>query len=391
MKKPRFLYVVLGIVGMTAWFLFILGCLGWSSWSPDSSKVIFPYIQQNPKSMGIALYDRMTHKTSPIFIQSADKDDDLPILQAQWATNGKSIVITVAEESEVDVFISGVDPDVPTRHTHLGRLKEVIGPFAEVGGDLYFPDEHEIVQLNIESGNALRRELKGASYDQLFAVENDLLYLQDAKSKQDPIEVGTVNLQDFQSHSLFQFNPNELGLELRLGITPQPGTDRFAMVAKNGDKDSILIFSRHGFERLVHPQGLPINAGLGNVQWSKDGTLIYAGIFAPIPELPGWQYSLAEVSLDGAPTRITPICKVKAKNESGSETTDLSDLELLLDLSLSPDGKTIATIPALFDSGFVNEIDRALFLIDVQTLPRTITKIPTPNVESSKTGKARRE
>ena len=378
MRKASLLHAVLGIVGLTAWGLFILGCLGWSSWSPDSSKVVFPYAQGEPKLIGIALYDRITQKVSPIFVQSANKGDDSPFLQAQWAGDGKSIVITVANDSYMDVFVSAVEPGSPTRHVHVSAMKNLFAPYPELWGTLYFSKENEIVSLDLASGIVGGGESKGAPYALLFASGNELLYMKEAEPDKPSIEIGTIELPTLDAHSLFQFNPDELGFELRPQVAGHPESERYAMSAEGKQKqqDSILLFSWHGLEKVLTPDDLPEKTSLGNVQWSKDGSLIYAGVFIPISH--GWQYSLAEIPLAGNPTRLTPICKIK-----DSISTD--DLPVFLDISLSPDGRTISTTSGLIDPADIDETDRALFLIDVQGSKRSINKIPLPALSPSPT------
>ncbi len=53
MKERNGLKVMLGIVGLLAWMAYILACR--ASWSPDGSKVLFPYYNPEAEETGVAL------------------------------------------------------------------------------------------------------------------------------------------------------------------------------------------------------------------------------------------------------------------------------------------------------------------------------------------------
>ena len=374
MKTPSPWYPALGIVGMVAWMLFILGCIGWSSWSPDSSKVIFPCTDAGAHLMAIALYDRRTKIVSPIFVQSAETDKQLPLLQAQWATDGERIVVTVAEESDVDVFVSGVRLGVPSLQVHLGKVTEVYSPIPEIGGVLYVLQDKEILSVHLRTGNLRRNSSKGAPYEVLFAADSRLFYAKFTDDDKHALEIGAIDLADFHSSPLFQFKASDLKVQLL--ARPQVKGHRFAVVAQGVDTDSILIFNEKGLEQTLHPADLPNQFRIGNLQWSTDGRTLYSGMVTPSTK--SWHYSLAEFSLDGKGSRVTPLFTIKDEDANGSGDTD--DGQFLIDISLSPDGRTVATTPALFDPESMSEKDRALFLIDVRDPHRRVTRVPALKV-----------
>jgi hypothetical protein len=375
MRACSLWHPILGIIGLVAWMLFILGCLGWSSWSPDSSRVIFAYAQPSARSIGIALYDRRRHTASSIFTESAEKEDDVPGLQAQWAADGKTIVIEVFGDKDIDIFIESLEVGTPTRHIHLGNVEQAIPPFPEIANVFYIRNDKEILQLSLKSGRVLNRNSQGAPYDQLFAVGDRLLYAKLTGSEKRAVEVGAIDLTDLRSMPLFQFQVQEPGLEIQLPIAPQPKGDEFAVVGKGKDRDSILVFNKEGLKQVLSPAGVSSQYRLGNLQWSNTGTKLYAGAVTPSPQNSDWQYSLAEFSLKGQLTRTTPLYRVKEEHFDPSKDTDF---QLRLDISLSPDGSTISTSPALFDSDNIDEKDRALFLIDLRDPQRHVTRILVP-------------
>ncbi len=376
---------ILGIIGMAAWMLFILGCLQWSSWSPDNSKVLFPFAYPSGKHIGVALYDRTARTVSPILIQDMEQHGDHPIPQAQWAAAGSQIVAAIFENDDLDFLVWSLQPGVPIRQIHAGRfatdsaLPFPVGPFPELRGSLYFNDTEAIVRVDLASGTVQRNYMQDPTYGALFALKDQLYYSrQVAKrtSSSDPwtIEFGTVDLTNLTPHPLYEFRFQDFEPELHM-VASHPDGQRFAMVAMGEKRDSILLFGQQGFEQVVNARGLPDHFRYGNLQWSKDGSVIYAAIFTTTNNDPQRiQYSVAEISLQEKPTHVTSVCEFRSSHDVDPN---------FLDISLSPDGKMIATTPAVFGTETISEEDRVLFLINMQSTPRRIIRIPVPISETA--------
>lgn len=376
--KRNLLHPVLGIIGMVGWMLYILACTQWPSWSPDSSKVIFPYRRATGKYAGVALYEKTAGTVRPMFIRPLDKDEDFPILQSQWALNGKDIIITLLEKQTLDIFIMRAEPGGPIRNVTVRDLEsDLPGPFPELDGAMYFIDKQSLISMEIATGRIQRHELHEQDVSLLFAKDGELFYNKEEKSDQTPsdqttFEIGSIDLSEFTLHKLFQFNPRDWKLESPRDASSESLSPLFATVADRDQNAPILVFTRRGLQRVVAPRDLPEKFAFESLQLSNDGTSVYVAMVTPTSDIHVWQHSLAEISLEGKASRITPICQIKNKNNE-----DMSQ-QGVLELSLSPDGQTVAVTPATLDAEYIEEKDRALFLIDLSGAERQISKIPAP-------------
>src|SRR5438105_4563989 len=99
MDKRNPLHVVLGIIGLAAWLLYVLAC---ASWSPDSSKILFPYCDPETHQSGVALFDRNIGTVNSVFaqpIESCTIGDYAP-MKARWSSDGSHAIVTWFEEKD---------------------------------------------------------------------------------------------------------------------------------------------------------------------------------------------------------------------------------------------------------------------------------------------------
>jgi hypothetical protein len=101
--------------------------------------------------------------------------------------------------------------------------------------------------------------------------------------------------------------------------------------------------------------------------------MLYVPAIVPLGRENQYTYSLAEIPLSGAPGRLTRIADFEWKSSDDVK----GFLYLGMQVSLAPDGKTIAATTATMRDG-VAKADRALFLIDVHRPDRRITRIAPP-------------
>ena len=87
MKRERLLHVVLAVVGIGALTAYLVACR--PAWSPDGSKLLFPYLNPETKEVAVALFDRETGKASHLLGCKPKQDIDIktPVLahvQLPW-------------------------------------------------------------------------------------------------------------------------------------------------------------------------------------------------------------------------------------------------------------------------------------------------------------------
>ena len=376
------LHTFFGIAGLAAWLLFIVACTGWPSWSPDGSTILAPYFDPAGKQDGIALYDLKTNSSRSLFAHPSPgpgEGDRVPVY-AQWESDGRRAIVLWADEGEsLQVTLLPLDSGRPARHFFLGNRKgEVpIPPFPELGGFL-FVGGRQISRLNLATGESLSIPLESDSEVYLHTDGNRIFYDREARGEE-ALEVGTVDPADLSLHVLFQLRKADLaarglpGLNFGAFVTPEPHGSRFAILAGSKSGDSILLCSQAGLVSVLKPEfGVP-GAHMGVPQWAPGGSLLYVPV-AAIVQGNEAQYWAAEVPLAAGPVRLIPIARFKAEGNDWD-----ADFRLTLQLSLSPDGSTLATTTAgLGEKMMLPGTRRALYRVDLRDPGRAVTSIPAP-------------
>lgn len=377
MSKKTWLYPSLGIAGLGAWLLFILACTGWPSWSPDGTRVLAPYSDPVAKQAGIALYDLKTRTARSIFSQPAAEEKDANPAYAQWESDGqRAIVIAMAPDS-FQVTLLPVDSRQPARHFVLGdRSGDLpVLPFPQLGKVLYIGGKR-LSALNLETGAQVDQSLEDKQEAYLSTDGSRILYVRELEGGK--YEFGSVDPADLSLHPLVKVSSAELqarglpGAELYPLVAPEPHGSRLAVRVKGKTRDAIAILASSGLETVLQPDfGIP-GARIGLPQWAPGGKLLYVPVAAETKPKLG-QYWVAEVPIEGGPVRMTEIARFHAPTGWDDE------LSLILQLSLSPDGATLATTTASLSKKMVAaEAGRALYLVDLRDPGRTVTSIPAP-------------
>jgi hypothetical protein len=403
MRKRNPLEIALGILGLLGGLLYVLACR--PAWSPDSSKILFPYCNPETKGRGVALYDRDTGAVRPIFSQQLGGDkcsDEIP--SAAWSDDGSRAVVLWEEIKEkkrknhatrkmetletklahVDVLPvggAGKELHVKLRGFQLSDA-EGLFPLAQSGGKIYLAgtNKNKLLRLDLKSGKRKFRHLKD-DLDPIFYIhDGHIAYIRDAAKDSDDQEFGELDPEDLSLHSRFLLKKESLaayGVSDVLFLPAlEPHGSRMAMSAKGADeKDRILVCNDQGIEQVFKPD-LPDPASrLGNLEWSRDGKTLFATVITPTEKHGVQQYSLGEIPLAGGPVRLVPI--VRADISSG-------DARLQFQISLSPDGSTIAASTAHFGKSEIDPADRGLFLVDLRDAKRKVTRIQYPPLTAEK-------
>lgn len=381
MKERNGLKVMLGIVGLLAWMAYILACR--ASWSPDSSKVLFPYYNPEADEAGVALYDRNTGETRSIFVRADASSNEL--IPVQWESDGARAIVWVEERQ---LLLLPIDSAKPARRFELPEDIEWQGtPYPEVGGNLYLGDE-TLIRLNLETGEVKSRELEVGHDVVLFQGNNSVFYAKEVDTPEDEseegegsgdggIEIGELDPNGLTFQPLFVLKERDLAAhgvkEVHALMELEPSGSRIAMIGQGEDRDFIILCTRAGLQKVVAPEFPVEQYRLGNLQWAPDGKTIYAVVLTPTGKKDETQYSLGEIPVDGGSSRLLPVTLIQA---------DFPDEDnepiLALQIALSPDGATIATTTGPLDSSAIDREDRALYLVDVQDPERKVTKIPLP-------------
>src|SRR5215510_8840489 len=350
MKRKQWIYLLTGCAGLVGWLLFVLACTGWPAWSPDSRRILFPYLNPDSKDSGIALYDRTAGTVVPVFRELAP-ESNAPLPYAQFTQDGKQIVVLLFDPGEGDpadeVFLLPVEGKKTLRRFMLPHSKQFsFPPFPEYGNQLFLGLSY-IARVNLKTGEVETRELKGGKGIHLIPDGERIWYvmydLEREGREGDGFQVGEMSRNDLGLKSLFELwdtDMNSRGITRVsiLGLTPIPGGLGLATSGRMGDDPALVFFNRAGLDRVVTPQFPGKGYRLGRLAWSADGKTIYTTAVAPGKTAGAAEFSVAEIPVSGGPVRLTWIAHLT----QASSEKDLESFEPFLAVSLSPDGHTLA-------------------------------------------------
>ncbi|HKD14323.1 MAG TPA: hypothetical protein VKE71_07205 [Candidatus Angelobacter sp.] len=387
MKRRKWLYLLGGFSGLVGWLLFVLACTGWPAWSPDSRKVLFPYFNPDSRNSGIALYDQATGTVMPVFHElTAESNPTIPY--AQFSQDGKQIIVALMtghEDMTDEVLLLPAEGNKSARRFVLPESKQFcFPPFPQYGNDLFIGLSY-IARLNLKTGAVETKELSGGKGIHLIPDGEHVWYVmydlqREGHDEDDGFQVGELNRNDLSLKSLFEVWDSDLrsrGITHAniLGFTPLPDGSGLVTSARVGDDAALVFFNRAGQDRVVKPQLPGKGYRLGGLAWSADGKTIYTTAIASGKKEGQADFSVAEIPVNGGPARLTWIARLIP---SPPRDNDPASFDVFLQVSLSPDGHTLATTTGFLDRKNLAKEDRALYLIDLRDSGRKVTKQPIP-------------
>lgn len=371
MHRSSASHALLSVLALLAWAGCIVACR--AAFSPDGKKVIFPYLTRNGNDVefGVALHDRETGATTKIYSSGKDERIMVPL----WTSDGKRIVIVShvkAGKDRLQVLMLSPGEEAPTKTIDLPESADLVSLFnpPPLLDDRYlFLGGDAVHRLDLETADIAIR--KGTKNLCLAERNGKIYYLQAKVGKVVGYEIGTV-----------QDPRGDLTLAT-LCLIPKADAEEFLpflAVSRDGGKVALVVRSRQGQTLLVisgkeAPRRIPIERPeetglLGNLEWSPDEKVLY-GASAKQVNGDSFEMGLCEIPLEGGAPRRTRLLTSGAKNKKDSDAT----LEFF-QISLSPDGKTAAALATYLDK--IDPSDRALYLIDLASPERKVTKVPVP-------------
>lgn len=378
MNRERLLHIVLAVVGIGALTAYLVACR--PSWSPDGSKVLFPYLDPGAKRAGIALYDKNTGKTSSIFSRPLEGGSPNAMFScpwAQWDRKGERAVVVWAnagpgtpDEFHVQVLrIGAKEPDRKFVLRNVGVFLPGM-PLPEVQGSLFAAGD-ALVRMDLQTGAVERRKLQGRKDVVLVGHGDQIHYCAQLGGPKPAYEIGTVDPKKLVLRPGLKLRSEDVG-EIFPLITVAKDGSAIAIPSKKGKKYQLLLVAGDQLQKTITLELSSETHELGNLQWSPDGKTIYAALVARMKDQRSFELGVAEITVKTGGIRVTRLLRGRW------EDTDTEMLRLFFQVALSPDGKTIAAAPTCFLGKLEDEKDRALHLVDLTTPDRKVTKIPVP-------------
>ena len=361
---------LLGLLGILGMLASMLACR--PSWSPDGSKILFPYYDPETHDVGVALYDRATGKARSLFARQSARWDDRVVI-GQWERGGERAVLFSGER---ELLTLPVDSPRPARRIEVpsGVLCGA-GPWPVVKDHLFCCGAR-VFRIGLLDGTVISRGYEGVDKTMLLGDGQTILYLRFMDKEPDFIgyELGRLDAESLDTNRLLRISMEALeahGIqELEGSIAFEPEGDRLAMTATTERGPVVVVLGMDGIESIVVP-ALPVEAyKLGNVEWARDSERLFAAASSYGPEHGTTELSLAEISLADGESKLYPIVQIR-KAYAFFEPFEIQ-------IALSPDGATIAVATTYLDDGEVATEDRGLYLLALDEPEKAVTKVPWP-------------
>lgn len=399
MRQSEWPHLVVGAVGIVALALYVIAC--GPSWSPDGRQIVFPYmVGTNLSQQGIALYDMPKKRVSSV-LEWSSQGSGRDYVQARWARDGRSVLAVVIREdaNELQILQLPRRGGAPSRVFILPKTNEGLSGAlfpVEVGGRLYLGGD-DITRLDLATGE--RKSGPAGQVDKdhsaiLLSRGDRILYLRGSsdeqegarvpsadsatggsapptRGKQSLLDLGELDVNTLELRRICTIHAAEMDMTgtddlANATYAVGPGESQVTVVLSSDEKSRLVILGRGGIEKAVEPKLGP-GVSLGQLAWTADGRTAFAAVFGPAADANSLQFSLAEFGADLSLVRVVPITTIADE--------DRGELMLRDGITLSPDGRTMATMTTFSQE---EGSRRGLFLVDLRDPQRRVTAIDCP-------------
>lgn len=390
----RKLHAALALVAVVSFGLYILGCVGYAAWNADSTKLLVPYYSPDARECGVVLYDLKAHTSKKLMTQGGVDNGEVS-MQAQWVKGATQPFVLLTgngrkgQRKHLSAFLFPTRNGATIRTWLLPNPDDTFttGPFAELNNKVFIPSSY-LEAINVQDGT-----LEVSDYEekeeQILALATDgkrLFYVRGAKRPaptpdtpdrtESGAQFGEVNLTDLKRIPFFEVFDSELeaqGLEFKgTDLVFENGGTRLAMNAKHDNSSAIMVFNSARLERTVFPKLPAKDCRLGAFTWPRPDSILAIAACPAGEDIA--QISLAEMDVSDGTVRLTPVFRVNVTSSFWDE------FDQYLKPSLAPNGRVLAIITTTLDDRDVTPDDRALFLVDLKSPERRVTRIAIPGV-----------
>jgi len=375
MPKQRIQDRLLTLFGFVALLVYVLACR--PSFSPDGTRVVFPIIEEKTKVTSVALYDLKKRTLETIFT-SPEKTDNY--LVAQWLPDGKQVLVNGAsfiailplgssnptrfipmkEELDEDSLI--IPPPVIGKYQFI--VSEMSAEEKDANGKTVSVKKPVLLRANLETMQV--QDVTQDDEEMNIVVKGNQLYYiaKPTRGEDNVIELGRLDTEKLSRNPISQLREEEYG-EIFGFLAPNSDGGRFALTAKFEEARRILLVKGNALEKLIPIMEKDIE--IGNIEWAPDEKTLYAAFAKDMKEDNRWQYGIMEVPVNGGGMRSTYLFTGQDGDRAGT---------LAFQIALSLDGRRIAASSTCLEG--IKPEDRALYLIDLRSSKRNVTKIAIP-------------
>lgn len=363
MRERRATLVLIGLVSLSA---YILACR--ASFSPDGSKILFPYGAVKTDEFGVAIYDRETGESRSIFTHAlplAERSGNIPVT-AQWTPDGDNVILAWGEEGGPDhlrLMLLPLEGKQPARFFAFPDREDLVLQLLNplpVLGNRVFIGGRTLTRLDLGTGEVTAAEVGGEVH---LAGQGDQLYYMTRSSS--AYRFGRIDTEALALMPVFA--TVEIDLEFPILAVSRDGSS-VAVSGKVGTEYRMVVFRDGELEKTVSLGATVEGREPGNNEWSPDGKTIYSAFGRKLETEDALEFGFLEVPLSGEGVREVSLFRVSTEEDDRRGVAGFQ-------IALSPDGDTIVASNLHFG---VSQQDRALYLLDLTSSERKVTKVPMP-------------
>ncbi|HLP78416.1 MAG TPA: hypothetical protein VK327_16045 [Candidatus Paceibacterota bacterium] len=371
---------ILAGIGLASLLVYVLACSS-TSFSPDDRKVLFPAFDVNHQGISAMVYNRKSHKTEQIYtlvkpVVPGKTNDSGELLRADWAPDGKHVLVA-SQPDGLSLTLVPYGVQEPVRQLLIPKSEVedglLVWPLHMVGSKVFLNGKnHSLVAVDMVTGATRSNEFT-----------NDVMLWSDAQGK---TLFALTEPDNKSTNGVFgRIDPETLALqpqmEFSTALMPEGGT-----IAVSTDGERLCFFGKleHGtnlelrvfrggkleFSRTVESDERKIFFGTFGAL-SPKGDCLYTSFARRESGAKNSEYGLLEIPLKNDPARWTTLARATKGDDADA---------LFFQGGLSHDGRTWAVSSAYLwaaNESFAAS-DCALFLVDLSSRDRKVTKVPIP-------------
>ncbi|MCK4850730.1 MAG: PD40 domain-containing protein [Phycisphaerae bacterium] len=366
-----------GLLAVAAVVIYMLACGSRPAWSPDSKRVVFAYVDERTETSGLALYNLETSQVKRIF-----ESEEQVLFQPVWLGKADEIVALAARENNaLDIIhvnlITGQDRLLKTMAAKDPGSSLMVPPVLADGRYLFFSAQpaEEDAEMNLYRFDFKSKALTIVRKGQerlLYRVGKEYCYLGLAE---DGLELGTFSIKKLKFRRLVFLDQRRYG-KVALGLAGKENGKELALLSERefqGQEESdpeetgfaVLVINRRGkiVKEIPLESGLNISGLVNLVFGPADKTL--------------WLSAVVKSDTDQNISLLLELDINKGEFREVISEPLGKDEYILLQPSVSPDGKWLA-VDVLEPK---DEPRSVLYLVDLTSLERKVTKVALPAVE----------
>jgi hypothetical protein len=380
MNLAKYRDTFMALTGLGTLFVCILAC---TSFSPDDKQILYPTYDPKTRSLGVAVYDRAAQKSKVLLVSKVVPEPGGKVqpvmMRPQWLADGKNVVVAwmLPQDSKDDgtaltLALLSVEGKEPVRLLHLAALRDpssvISYPLAVTGTRAMFNSGSNLITLDLVTGEARTQTNRYPLMVFASPVPGRFGYME--QDEEEKVECGLLNPETMVREWRIQMDKEE-GEKGFIGFSP---VGRKAAFTPGKDGEPIIQLYEEGqpSKPVKVPAAEGEHIGLGQVEFARDGRSLFVVFESKVDDKTGPSLGIMELPLDGRPPKRTVLI-------SGAGF-DAKESVSAFQFGLSHDGKALAISSAylaLFHDSFRAE-DCALFIVDLASDKRPVTKIPIP-------------